>query len=172
MEPFIEYLMPLLGEEYAVTLPERAGQAEIITNKASLPDGINITDTGVSMSLDGTASLELEEGEYAGLYFDAIKEASLSAPVESLPDGLEIQYSVNGKEWTAYTLPDDIDVKKEIAYIRVKNISSTAVQIPFASLSVTVPATDKGNPVVSTNMAKYSSYNIENVLDGSMETYF
>lgn len=172
MEPFIEYLMPLLGEEYAVTLPERAGQAEIITNKASLPDGINITDTGVSISLDGTASLELKEGEYAGLYFDAIKEASLSAPVESLPDGLEIQYSVNGKEWTAYTLPDDIDVKKEIAYIRVKNISSTAVQIPFASLSVTVPATDKGNPVVSTNMAKYSSYNIENVLDGSMETYF
>lgn len=172
MEPFVEYLIPLLGDDYAVSLPERAGEATVITNKETLPAMVKAEETDDVIALYGIGSLDLNEGEYVGLYFDDIKEASLDDVGESLPDGLEIQYSVNGKEWTAYSLPDDIDVKKEIAYVRVKNVSSAAVQIPFELLSVSLPSFDKLYPDVETNMKSYGSNYIENVLDGSMETFF
>lgn len=172
MEPFVDYLVPLLGEDYAVTLPERPEGTEIITNMPSLPSGVTVTEADESITLGGLSSLTLGAGEYVGLNFNVIKEASLNLADASLPDGAELQYSVNGKEWTAYSLPDDIGVQNEIAYIRIKNTSAQEVQIPFATLSVSVPAVDKTEPSISTNMSPYGSNVIENVLDGSMETYF
>lgn len=172
MEPFIDYLVPLLGDEYAVTLPERNGEIEIITNKESLPAEVKVEETPVLITLEGISSLELSEGEYVGLNFNIIKAASLEALEKDLPEGLELQYSVSGKEWTAYSLPDDLGVEKEIAYIRVKNVSTSPVQIPVGSISVSVPAIDDSDPVPSTNMDTYLSYNISNVVDGSMETFF
>lgn len=172
MEPFVDYIMPLLGDEYAVTLPERAQGAEIITNKASLPATVKVEETPVSISLEGISSLELAKGEYVGINFNTIKEAALDELKQSLPEGLEIQYSVSGKEWTPYTLPDDLSVEKEIAYVRIKNTSSLSAEIPLSALSVSVPAIDTADPVAYTNMPTYGMNYIENVLDGDMETFF
>lgn len=172
MEPFIEYLMPLLGNDYAVSLPARPDKAELITNKDMLPDVTQVSQTEESIAVTGLSSLQLESGEYVGLFFNSIKEATLNAIEASLPEGAEIQYSLNGKEWTAYLLPDETGVEREIAYVRVKNISDKAVQIPFDALSVSVPATSEAEPVISTNMVQYETHGIGNVLDGNMETYF
>ncbi len=172
MEPFVDYLMPKI-EAHSVSLPPRAVGIEVITNKAELPSQVVASQTEGKILLNGIEMLTLSKNEYVGLFFNTLMEASLDAFDAELPEGLEVQYAINGKAWTTYALPDDTDVKNEIAYVRIKNISDADLQIPVRSLALTAEAEAIiPTPVASTNMGTYKTYTIDLVTDGNASTFF
>ncbi len=172
MEPFVDYLMQKV-EEHSVALPPRTVGTEVITNKGELPSQVVASRSEDKIILDGIEMLTLSKGEYVGLFFNTIMDVSLDAFTTELPEGLEVQYAINGKEWTPYCLPDDTDVKREIAYVRIKNISDSDLQIPIQRLSLTAEAGAViATPIVSTNMDTYKTYTVDLVADGSASTYF
>lgn len=173
MTPFAEYIATLINDFEETLLPERNNKPEIISNITALPESISLFEDSDFTGIKGLKNIILEAKEYIGLNMNSIKETNIKKIPEEITEGLEIQYSINGKEWTAYPLAD-IESKTELVYVRVKNISEKeAISIPFDMLAVNTTAeVETTTPAVSTNMNAYQTYFIENVIDGNKETFF
>lgn len=174
MTPFAEYIASLLNDFEDIQLPERSQEPEIISNIETLPESIILFDDKDMTGIKGMTDLTLQAKQYVGFNMNSIKKTNISQIPENIAEGLEIQYSVNGKEWTTYPLDNNED-KMELVYLRVKNISETeTIEVPFDMLAVnTTTETETSTPVaVSTNMSAYQTYSIENVTDGNKETFF
>ena len=91
----------------------------------------------------------------------------------TLPETVETQHSVNGKQWTTFT-PDGT-TETEMAYFRIRNTSDTPITLELAEIPLQVPeASSKPveSPEASTNMGTYSDYMISNVADGDKNSFF
>lgn len=170
MAPFAEYIATLIYDFESVQLPERISEPEIISNIEELPENLTIIDEEELTGISGLANISLKSKEYIGVNINSIQETSINATTGEMPEGLEIQYSVNGKEWTTYTTSED---SIELVYFRIKNISDETVEIPLDMLAVnTSPAIEETTSSVTTNMKAYQDYTIENVIDGNRDTFF
>lgn len=170
MEPFVEYIVGKLSD-YSPRLPEKPSGNEIITNKEELPSSIVLTEDNGLIKLVGLESLSLAPGEYAGINFNMIKSAVVTALPGLSPEGLVVQYSLSGKEWTTF-IPDG-ETPVDMAYVRIKNSGDTEQPVADNELSISTPSA--GSAVVkevTTNMSTYSSYRIQNVIDGNNNSYF
>lgn len=168
MEPFVDYIAGLV-DDYVITLPERETGINIITNMEDVPSEVQAVISENSVSLKGLQGITLKKNEYIGMNMNAIKDVTVSELPEC-PDNLEIQYSVNGKEWT---LLSDISSEYEMVYLRVKNLSDGDVEIPFDEINIQADfGTSDAKPVASTNMGTWENYVIDNVVDGDKNTFF
>ena len=83
-----------------------------------------------------------------------------------------LQHSVNGKSWTDYTPGAEA---LPLTYFRLRNISRSDATAAADSFTFTPAGESTSSELsisVSTNMPVYSTYAIENVIDGNNSTFF
>lgn len=150
-----------------VSLPERCRVPEIITNGATVPN-VELTSADDLVELLIHEGVELEVGEYIGVNLNAIY-STVPECGSWLPEGVELQQSVNGKLW----VPADNSEASEFVFVRFKNISEDAVCLGETVLNIELPAVEDSKvESVLTNMSAYNSYVVENVADGDRNTFF
>ncbi len=168
MEPFVDYIAGKI-EDYAPELPERSRNVEVITNIENLSQ-VSVADLGEKVRLSGLNALSLKKGEYVGIYLNAIKEVTVPVLPVSLTEKLTVEYSVNGKEWTAF-IPDGLS--RDMAYFRLKNTTGIQAAFDIGELEIMVPVPGKVTAQnILTNMSPYQTYSIQRVIDGNYSTYF
>lgn len=169
LDPFIDFLAGKITD-HAPQLPERSREMEIITNIKDL-SGISIQEEEVTR-LTGLSGLTLKPDEYAGVFFNAIKEVTIEGLTASLTNHLSIEYSINGKEWTDFTT-EEHTLPQEMAYFRIKNKGKSNQTLSTDEITFRMPNSESSTPVeVTTNMTTYQTYRIANVIDGNVSTKF
>lgn len=171
-EPFIDFLADEIGR-FAPALPQRSRDFEIITNLSPVPASctLSVNESEGTVTLGGLRGTVLRPGEYIGIYLNRLTEASVEAA--DTDAGLELQYSVNGKQWMPCSSATEGTL---MAYLRLKNTSAADVTVDRrSSLTCDMPvisAPATVSPVASTNLGTYSTYVISNILDGNTSTHF
>lgn len=173
LEPFAEYIASLVDDYETAELPERSTEVEIISNMETVPEEISVFEENDITGIKGLENISLNAKEYVGFNMNCIKETSITNIDETIPEGLEIQYSVNGKEWTR-DLMTESENEKELVFVRIKNVTDAeTIAIPFNTLSINATKDIVvDTPEVTTNMSAYQTYVIDNVIDGNKNTYF
>lgn len=186
VQPTPKYLDPLIDyiatRSFAVTLPQRDRTPEVVSNFPDLyARGEVVADEDLhEVTLSGYEALAAwTPGWYIGINFNRLQ--SICADDVSRPavfDGLQMQYSVNGKSWSDF--PADPTECVDAAYIRFVNSGSTSLSVsaggvvkaPLARLSSVSGEPGEFDITASTNMNTYSTYVIANILDGNSSTFF
>ena len=160
LRPFVEYLVGKAGNNVPGTWPEK-DTIQIISNLESW-EGVNLTTESTSFELSGLDALTLDPNEYIGIYFGNLEKIDVAAT--ELTPGIEVEVSVNGKQWSAVQLPVS---EQTVAYIRLKNTGDESLTVGADRLSGSLQFTAvSGTPTVSTNIPQYQSYALERVIDG------
>lgn len=167
MMPFADWIIGKIADK-APVLPERSRDIVIITNVKNL-NGPQISLGESSVVLGNLSGVSLKDGEYVGIYFNAIKSVSVNTLPVSMAEKFAFEYSINGKEWTVFT-PDGSVM--DMAYIRIHNNSGKVQEIPENEFTMSVSGTTPGTVTATTNMSVYSTYSVTNVIDGDVDTYF
>ena len=167
-EPFVDFLADEVGK-FTPQLPERSRDMMIISNCTDTGSA-SVEKNGSEVEVKGLDDMVLQPGEYVGIYFNRIKEVVVE-PYNC--EDVRLQYSVNGKQWL------DVDINEAepvvMAYLRIRNLSGYDVVLPSDRLRCSVDDSDLPeslSPVATTNMGTYMSYNISNILDGDISTFF
>ncbi len=171
LDPLIDFLATKIGK-LSLSLPERSRKPELITNLDEIP-GAAVSTTPSTILLDGIKDIPLGKNEYIGIYLNHIMPVTAPDLSGTLPETVETQHSVNGKQWTTFT-PDGT-TETEMAYFRIRNTSDTPITLELAEIPLQVPeASSKPveSPEASTNMGTYSDYMISNVADGDKNSFF
>lgn len=152
----------------------------VIKNINGLSTG-PVTVSGNTFSISNVNNISMGYNRFIGMklnntYLTNSVEVSLSAGVF---DKVEVQYSINGVEWTTLTgtLTENVFAASLNAaparYIRVINTSNEEVDFDLVSFNVvkeksTVPSI--GN--IATNAGIYQSYYVTNLVDGNFTTSY
>lgn len=163
-DPFIDFLAGVLPD-YAPTLPARDKSPKIITNLQSTPN-VTLQDNDNSHSLSGLSNISLNLGEYIGVCLNSIESVTLQPA--ALPDGVVLEHSISGKEWTLWE-----GEETDMAYFRLRGNSESEVTLNFNTLPYSKPVIPvDSKPTATTNMGTYQSYVISNIVDGQSSTFF
>lgn len=170
-------------QDLAISLPERDRTPEVVSNFAEDCNRgtIEIDEKSCQLTLSGYGpAFDWIPGLFLGVNFNCLQSVcanDMECPNEF--SNLKMQYSVNGKAWI--DVPSDPAESVEAAYIRFVNASTSSVHIstggvvkmPLA-LAQSESGGDSGklNITATTNMGTYSSYVLDNILDGNPSTYF
>ncbi|HIY49944.1 MAG TPA: beta-N-acetylglucosaminidase domain-containing protein [Candidatus Barnesiella excrementavium] len=166
LRPFTDFLVEKIGNTIPGLWPEK-DTTQVITNIENLP-GVELSVTGNSFALNGLSDKELERDQYVGIYFGNIEK--IDVPETVFTQGVDVEISENGKQWTTVQLPLS---EQKAVYIRVKNNSDATLSIGNElSGSCLFSTVVSSTPTVSTNMPQYQNNFIENVIDGNPATYF
>ena len=143
-----------------------------VTTKAA---GLLYTDAanadGVTAQQDGEAyvltvpSLTLAAGEYVGLRLPELMGIQTIATTGTLPDGVKLQYSVNGAVWTA----DAPAQTTLMGYVRLVNGGSGEAALENVTLTASKPIRTELSFVRSSGVSIYSG-SWDNVVDGNRST--
>ncbi len=139
-----------------------------------------IADKTVSMnkgnyevnSINGT----MKANETVGIALPRVMKVSeISLEADNL-ENLEVQYSVNGVEWTsAQSIIEDGVLKATInataTYARVVNKADSNINITIDKFKV-APVYNTGIKTVTTDLGTYGNNVIENAIDGNIRTKF
>jgi len=135
LDPLIDFLATKIGK-LSLSLPERSRKPELITNLAEIP-GAAVSTTPSTILLDGIKDIPLGKNEYIGIYLNHIMPVTAPDLSGTLPETVETQHSVNGKQWTTFT-PDGT-TETEMAYFRIRNTSDTPITLELAEIPLQVP---------------------------------
>mgnify|MGYP003277172618 FL=1 len=147
---------------------------EVIT---SLNKELNIEvslESGV-YSINDITALELAKNDYIGIALPkAIKLAEININASDY-EGLSLEYSLNGIEWSEAetTISDGVMKTNEsiaATYIRLVNKSNNTKNIDINSFKA-IPVY-KITPTISQNIGTYQSYTIDKALDGDKSTKY
>lgn len=164
LDPFIDFLATKLPN-YAPQLPARDKSAKIITNLSAL-SGVELSSEDAQRTLSGLNEVELGLGEYVGVCLNNIEEITITAP--ALPDGVVIEHSISGKEWTAWE-----GEETAMAYFRLRGDTEESIPLTFDQIAYSAKTSEIiTKPTVSTNMGVWQTYTVNNVVDGNDATYF
>lgn len=158
----------------ALQLPQRSRLPEIITNIEPAPAAAALTsdDASGDYTLSGLSATTLKPGEYIGINLNRYQSADISAIQATASSDVVLQHSVNGKSWTDYTPGAEA---LPLTYFRLRNISRSDATAAADSFTFTPAGESTSSELsisVSTNMPVYSTYAIENVIDGNNSTFF
>lgn len=158
----------------ALQLPQRSRVPEIITNIDPAPASATLTsdDASGTYTLSGLSATTLKPGEYIGINLNRYQSADISPIQGTASSEVVLQHSVNGKSWTDYTPGEET---LPLTYFRLRNISrsdATAAGDSFTFTPASGISSSELSLSVSTNMPVYSTYAIENVIDGDNSTFF
>ena len=166
LRPFVEYLVGKAGNNVPGTWPEK-DTIQIISNLESW-EGVNLTTESTSFELSGLDALTLDPNEYIGIYFGNLEKIDVAAT--ELTPGIEVEVSVNGKQWSAVQLPVS---EQTVAYIRLKNTGDESLTVGSDRLSGSCLFTPVSTtPTVSTNIPQYEYYDLDRVIDGNPDSFF
>lgn len=167
MMPFADFIIGKI-EDMAPRLPERSRSILLITNIENLT-GPQINLGEATVALGNLSGISLNDGEYVGIYFNAIKNVTVNALPASMNGKFAVEYSINGKSWTLFA-PDGSAL--DMAYIRLRNYTGEVQAFPVDEFEVSVSSASGSVVEVTTNMRASTEYPITNVIDGKTNTYF
>lgn len=171
MESFVDFVMGKY-EMYAPAFPAEERKPEIIHNLPELPSAVSLSANDTEFTLNGLTNISLAPNEYIGIFMNEIKEVAISAMGAGFPDELRVEYSINGKNWTA--VDPDGSTYIEMAYFRIKNVAEEVTKpISVAMLKGTVKTIGLYSPTnATTNMPQYQYYSISNIINYNSASYF
>ncbi|MDZ4992753.1 hyaluronidase [Clostridium perfringens] len=120
-------------------------------------------------------NLNLKENDYVEMVLPkALKLRKINLDADSY-EGLEIQYSLNGLEWSnaEANLEDGILSVSEVldaTFVRVVNTSQEPKTMNLNKLEL-VPVY-KAKPTIKENIGTYQNYTIDKAIDGNMDTKY
>ena len=101
----------------------------------------------------------------------AIRPAAAEALPDAVQQALTAEWSINGKDWTAF-VPDG-QTRQNMVYLRLKNKKDLPYVLPISSLHIGLDRIDYYRPSsVRSNLTQYQNYVIDYVIDGNPETKF
>ena len=166
LRPFVDFLVEKLGNSVPGLWPSK-DEIQIISCLNDL-QGADINEGTNTIYLSGLKNIKLEKDEYIGIYWGRLENVSIDE--QQLAEGLTIEYSESGKQWTQAILPL---AQTKVAYVRIKNTSEKALAIGTEQFTVKrIISTSDAKASATTNMATYQNYNINNVTDGNNESFF
>lgn len=143
-----------------------ADDNRIYTNVDST-DGITVTQTGDTYTLNGISDVTLEKGQYVGMkLLKAATGAELKA--DGMANGLSLVYSTNGDVWKSADSINGATVK----YVAIKNEGDQAVKVAASNITFTASSDEISGKMIENslkNPLKEGSW--DNVFDGSYSTY-
>ncbi|WP_288739909.1 beta-N-acetylglucosaminidase domain-containing protein [uncultured Coprobacter sp.] len=166
LRPFVDFLVEKLGNSVPGLWPSK-DEIQIISCLNDL-QGADINEETNTIYLSGLKNIKLEKDEYIGIYWGRLENISIDE--QQLAEGLTVEYSENGKQWAQAILPL---AQTKVAYVRIKNTSEKTLAIGTERFTVDrIISTSDAKASVTTNMATYQNYNINNVTDGNDESFF
>ncbi len=152
--------------EFTVKTRTDAGDDSPLYTNLSLSGDIEVAVDGGTYTLPALTGLTLEPGDYVGIRLPevmAVKDVALHG---SLPEGVLLQYSANGVVWADGAPNQETSVR----YMRVVNLSDSAVSGDLPGLAATAAATATNLSFHSTNISKIYSGSWANVVDGDHDS--
>lgn len=128
-----------------------------------------LTIQGKEYSLADLNGVALQPGEYIGIKFTDLSMVSAITKDGTGLDGLSLDWSVNGSQWTAArTFPEPTALK----YVRLYNGTDAAVTFDLKKLGVVVESAKADPEFLETNLTNgLKEGNWDNVFDGQDGTY-
>ncbi len=163
---FIDFIVEKTGTNIPGEWPER-DHPQIISNLESLTSA-TLSISNSHYTLEGLQGTTLRNGEYVGIYFGNVQ--TIETNEVNIPHGITLESSINGKVWNEVQVSDN---NLNSCYIRLKNNNDNDIILDINSFSIGFNVSNIiETPTVSTDMETYSTYHINNVIDGNPSTYF
>ncbi|MGG7078988.1 beta-N-acetylglucosaminidase domain-containing protein [Clostridium sardiniense] len=147
---------------------------KVIGNVKDMPK-VDVKTTSGKYSINDISNINMNNNDYIGF---AMPKAVMLDKIELKADNyddIELQYSLNGIEWTKAetemvdgVLTSNTDVPA--TFVRVVNISSGSISPKINKLETT--PIYKTKLAISENIGIYGDNKIENAIDGDMETKY
>lgn len=162
-------IMELAAEQMQGSLPNTSMPAAAETVLGMDTAGVALTAGAEGYALSGLSGKTLKQGEWIGASFGAfVRAMSLEDAIKALPNGIELQYSVNGRTWYRYVSAGE---SRPVAAVRLVNVSEAPVALTEDTLALpylTAPATGK----IETDIGQNKDNAPENAVDGDWTSFF
>lgn len=129
LRPFVDFLVEKIGNSVPGLWPSK-DEIQIISCLNDL-QGVDINEENNTIRLNGLKNIKLEKDEYIGIYWGKLENISIDEL--QLVQGLTVEYSENGKQWTQAILPL---TQTKAAYVRIKNTSEDTLTIGVEQFTV------------------------------------
>ena len=176
-----QYLKPLtdtlLSRLDALTASNSPYDKKTTTNRAYTnilaQKGVSIGTSGTVSTLSLASVNTLDASRYVGIMLDSVRKITGISVDGTMPEGLTVEYSLNGAEWTTVAeLPATFE-ELFVRYVRI--INKTGLPISTAELSalrVTVSAGETYPGTATTNIPIWESNIADNLTTTSLTTSF
>lgn len=161
MRPFVSYILTQ-AESAINNVTPVSREPRLFTNASA---AFALANSGSSLSVTVPQGTSLGRNEYVGVAFNKVR--NLTGLADPQAEGLTMEYSVDGKSWTAITAKD---AEPEAAFVRVKNNTPDAIALGAASLTWTVKPVGRFVSASVSGVGIYQSYGTQNLTDGNYST--
>lgn len=162
MKPFVNTVFDLATNKISNVEPV-ATVPQLFTN---IPEAaFAVEDAGSSVTINGLQDVALQSNEYIGIIFNKIRTLTGFTAPEA--EGLTVEYSMDGKTWTAYTGEGE----PEAAFVRVKNNTRETIALGVDALTWALkPIAEFAGASCSVELYQPANYPLSNLTDGDYST--
>lgn len=161
MRPFVSYILTQ-AESAINNVAPVSREPRLFTNSSA---AFALANSGSSLSVTVPQGTSLGRNEYVGVAFNKVR--NLTGTADPQAEGLTMEYSVDGKSWTAITAKD---AAPEAAFVRVKNNTPDPIALGAASLTWTVKPVGRFVSASVGGVGIYQNFGTQNLTDGNYNT--